>query len=159
MDRAAWRAAILGVPQSRTWLSDWTELSNYITPSWRLAGRYSFCPLLMSMSEAFSISFILIKLYYTKALSDQASTLALDWILLQRPRILVSFCSATTFQKLIDFYGKKNKNLVFILLPTTLFGNVISHRRNVTGLQLWQFCACILALNKLKWIDNKWWWS
>ena len=44
--------------------------------------------------------YTLIKLYYTKALSDQALSLALDWILLlQRPRILGSFRSATTFQK------------------------------------------------------------
>ena len=43
--------------------------------------------------------FTLIKLCYTKALSDQAWSLAPDWILLlQRPRILVSFRgSATTF--------------------------------------------------------------
>ena len=35
--------------------------------------------------------YTLIKLYYTKALSDQASFLALDWILLlRRPRILAS---------------------------------------------------------------------
>ena len=27
MDREAWRAAILGVAKSRTWLSDWTELN------------------------------------------------------------------------------------------------------------------------------------
>ena len=27
MDREAWRAAIHGVPKSRTWLSDWTELA------------------------------------------------------------------------------------------------------------------------------------
>ena len=33
--------------------------SDYITSSWRLAGGYSFCPLLMPMSEALSISFIL----------------------------------------------------------------------------------------------------
>ena len=51
----------------------------------------------MSVSEAFSISFI--KLYYTKALSDQDSSLALGWILLLwRPRIPVSLHdSATTF--------------------------------------------------------------
>ena len=36
--------------------------------------------------------YTLVKLYYTKALSDQASLLALDWILfLWRPRILASF--------------------------------------------------------------------
>ena len=33
--------------------------SDYITSSWRLARGHSFCPLLMPMSEAFSISFIL----------------------------------------------------------------------------------------------------
>ena len=27
MDREAWRAAIHGVPKSRTWLSDWTEVN------------------------------------------------------------------------------------------------------------------------------------
>ena len=30
MDREAWRAAVHGVPKSRTWLSDWTEL-NWVT--------------------------------------------------------------------------------------------------------------------------------
>ena len=57
-------------------------------------------------SDAYVRSFLyllytLIKLYYRKALSDQASSLAPDWILLlQRPRILASFHgSATTFNK------------------------------------------------------------
>ena len=60
--------------------------------------RGTLCLLLMSMSEALS-PYTLIKLYYTKTLSDQASSLALDWILLlQRPRIPTSFLgSATTF--------------------------------------------------------------
>ena len=44
------------------------------------------------------VLYTLIKLYYTKALSDPASSLAPDWIrLLWRPRILESYCSATTF--------------------------------------------------------------
>ena len=45
------------------------------------------------------LPYTLIKLYYTEALSDQASSLALNRILLlRRPRIPVSFCgSATTF--------------------------------------------------------------
>ena len=30
MDREAWRAAVQGVPKSRTWLSDWTELNWFI---------------------------------------------------------------------------------------------------------------------------------
>ena len=68
--------------------------SSYITSSQRLAGGHSFCSLLMSMSEAFSISFTLctlIKLYYTKALSDQALSLGPNWnLLVWRPRILVS---------------------------------------------------------------------
>ena len=38
MDREAWRAAIHGVPKSRTWLSDWTELNWYGLPR-GLSGR------------------------------------------------------------------------------------------------------------------------
>ena len=53
---------------------------------------HSFCPLLMSMSEAVYLFYTLIKLYHTKALSDQASSWAPDRIpFLRRPRILVSF--------------------------------------------------------------------
>ena len=61
--------------------------------------------LFLPPSDAYVRSFLyllytLIKLYYTKALSDQASSLALDWILLLRgPRIPVSSRdSTTTFQ-------------------------------------------------------------
>ena len=61
--------------------------------------------LFLPPSDAYDRSFLyllytLIKLYYTKALSDQASSLAPDLILLlQRPRIPGSFRgSATTFQ-------------------------------------------------------------
>ena len=60
--------------------------------------------LFLPPSEAYVRSFLyllytLIKLYYTKALSDQASSLAPDWIpLLRKPRIPTSFLgSATTF--------------------------------------------------------------
>ena len=34
MDKEAWRAAILGVAESWTWLSDWTELN------WRITDKY-----------------------------------------------------------------------------------------------------------------------
>ena len=64
-------------------------------------------------SDAYVRSFLyllytLIKLYYTKALSDQASSLAPDWILLLwGPRIPVySRDSTTTFQNL-DWWIKK----------------------------------------------------
>ena len=79
--------------------SDMTEQltdthSSYITSGWRLAGEAVFRP----PSDVYLRSFLyrfhtLIKLYYTKALSDQASSLALDWILLRRPRIPAS-CTA-----------------------------------------------------------------
>ena len=41
MDREAWRAAIHGVAQSRTWLSDWTELTTYC--GYRFFFYYYFC--------------------------------------------------------------------------------------------------------------------
>ena len=60
--------------------------------------------LFLPPSDAYVRSFLyllytLIKLYYTKALSDQALSLARDWnLLLQKPRILASLHgSATTF--------------------------------------------------------------
>ena len=55
---ASW-AAVYEVAQSRTQLKRLSSSSAYIISSWRLAGGYSFCLLLMSMSEAFFISFIL----------------------------------------------------------------------------------------------------
>ena len=60
-DRGAWWAAVYGVAQSRTRLErliSSSSSSDYITSSWRLAVGYSFCTLLMPMSEAFSISFL-----------------------------------------------------------------------------------------------------
>ena len=64
--------------------------------------------LFLPPSDAYVRSFLyllytLIKLYYTKALSDQASSLAPDWILLWGPRILESLHgSATTFHRFMD---------------------------------------------------------
>ena len=37
MDREAWRAAVHGVARSRTWLSDWTELS--LLCPWNFPGK------------------------------------------------------------------------------------------------------------------------
>ena len=67
--------------------------------------------LFLPPSDAYVRSFLY--LYYTKALSDQASSLAPDWILLfQRPRIPVSFCGwATTFHchvKWVQLHGSLN---------------------------------------------------
>ena len=72
---------------------------DYITSLLTLASGYSFCPLLMPVRSFLYLLYTLIKLYYTKALNDQALSLAPDWILLLRgPRILVSSRdSATTF--------------------------------------------------------------
>ena len=43
MDREAWRAAIHGVAESRTWLSDWTELN------WILSPRLTKEPVLLAL--------------------------------------------------------------------------------------------------------------
>ena len=78
--------------------------------------------LFLAPSDAYVRSFLyllytLIKLYYTKALSNEASSLAPDWILLlQRPRILASFHSATTFQLASSFHSL---SLLLKLIPST----------------------------------------
>ena len=73
-------------------------IGKYITSLLTLASGYSFCPPYDAYVRSFLyLLYTLIKLYYTKALSDQASSLAPDWILLlQGPRILVSLCNSTT---------------------------------------------------------------
>ena len=100
-DGGAWWLAIYGVAQSWTRLKRLSSSSSdYITSSWRLAEGHCFCPL----SDAYVRSFLyllytLIKLYYTKALSDPDSSLAPDWThLLWRPRIPASYHSTTIFQ-------------------------------------------------------------
>ena len=82
MDREAWHAVIHGVTRSRTQLSNWTEL---IT-NWRVynstdntSKRVFFLP----PSDVYVRSLLypfytLIKLYCTKALCDQASSLVPD---------------------------------------------------------------------------------
>ena len=96
MDREAWRAAIHGVAKSWTRLSDWTEL-NWTEWLYNIQLKTSKGILFWPPSDAYVRSFLyllysLIKLYYTKALSDQAWSLTPDWILLlQEPRIPASW--------------------------------------------------------------------
>ena len=84
--------------------SDTTEWLNWTEWLYNIQLKTSRGALFLPPSDAYVRSFLyllytLIKLCYTKALSDQAWSLALDWILLLwRPRIPASFCgSATTF--------------------------------------------------------------
>ena len=66
---------------------------------WRKRPRVLFLPPSYVYVSFLYLLYTLIKIYYTKALSNQASSLAPDWILLLwRPRIPASLCdSATTF--------------------------------------------------------------
>ena len=120
----------------------------YITPLLTLANGSSFCPLLMSMSGAFSTSFILlIKLYYTKALSDQGLSLAPDWILLLwRPRIPASLRdSATTFHlgALSGIFQDKVR-----MLGAPVLCSPSEHTSCCTLLTL--RCACVNEWNALR---------
>ena len=162
MGRGAWWAAVHGVAESQTWLSDFTftlhfhVLEEDLAPhssvlGWRIPGTEEpgglpsmgsqrvahdwsdlaadilwihwrvcdstantrKCVLFLPSSDVYVRIFLyllytLIKLYYTKALSDQASSLALDWILLlQRPRIPTSLRGSTT-----TFQGEEMWNVI-----------------------------------------------
>ena len=92
MDRGAWQAAVYGVTKSWTRLSDFTSLVRSLQPPdvllihWRVynsTANTSKGVLFLPPSEACVRSFLyllytLIKLYYTKALSYQALSLAPD---------------------------------------------------------------------------------
>ena len=43
MDREAWHAAVHGVPKSRTWLSNWTEVTNYLHINAQWKGKKKYC--------------------------------------------------------------------------------------------------------------------
>ena len=65
--------------------------SNYQTASIYITSGQKLPPSDVYVRNFLYLFYTLIKLYYTKALSDQASSLAPDWILLQRRRIPASF--------------------------------------------------------------------
>ena len=86
-------------------LTDWISLQSKGLPrifSNTTVQNHQFGVLFLPSSDVYVRSFLyllytLIKLYYTKALSDKASSLALDWILLLwRPRIPASLRGSTT---------------------------------------------------------------
>ena len=71
-------------------------VSHRVGHGWSDLAKASRGALFLPLSDVYVRSFhylfyTIIKLYYTKALSDQALSLALDSILLQRPRIPASF--------------------------------------------------------------------
>ena len=94
-DRGAWWAVVSGVAQSRTWLKRQQQQQQQWLYNIQL--KTSRAVLFLPPSDAYVRSFLyllytLIKFYFTKALSDQASSLAPDWILLLRgPRIPASW--------------------------------------------------------------------
>ena len=106
--------------------------------------------LFLSPSDAYVRSFLyllytLIQLYYTKALSDQASSLAPDWILLlQRPRIPASFHSATAFH--LRGSSRILQDKVRILGALVLC-SPSEHVFHCTLLTLW--CGCVNEWNTL----------
>ena len=101
--------------------------------------------LFLPPSDAYIISFLyllytLIKLYYTKALSDQASSLALDWILLRRPRIPESLCgSATTFQ-----YAPWNNHKSSSHLSSHRVFSLVMKNFKIHSLSNFQICNTVL---------------
>ena len=76
-----------------------TDCYDYITSNWRLAWGVLFLPPFDAYVRSFLyLLYTLIKLYYTKALSDQALSLAPDWILLLWGQESQHRDSTTTFQ-------------------------------------------------------------
>ena len=103
------------------------------------------------LSDVCVISFLyllytLIKLYYTKVLSNQASSLALDWILLLwRPRILASLRdSATTCHLGGSSWIVQDK---VRMLGALVLCSPSKHVFCSTLLTLW--CACVNEWNAL----------
>ena len=103
-------------------------------PFWCLCQKLSLSP------------YTLIKFYYTKALSDPALSLAPDWIrLLWRPRIPVSYRSATTFH-LGGSSGILQDRVR--MLGALVLCSPSEHIFCCTLLTLW--CACMNEWNALR---------
>ena len=106
--------------------------------------------LFLPPSDAYVRSFLyllytLIKLDYTKALSDQASSLAPDWILLRGPRIPVYSRDSTTFHKwwdIIDFMAFLNSRT----LVTEMKLNWLVHPIRLPLLQNQRFKLVVATL-------------
>ena len=95
------RPGVLWFMASQRVRHDWVTELNWTEWLYNIQLKTSRGVLFLPPSDAYDRSFLylpytLIKLHYTKDLSDQASSLAQDWILLRRPRILASFCGSTT---------------------------------------------------------------
>ena len=102
-----------GSPNLGTHLSP-ADLYTHGRVIWGPAKRLAFFSFLY-------LFYTLINLYYTKALSDQASSLAPDWIsLLQRPRIADFHGSITTFHYKLSTPSKCNSYAHIALLTMFL---------------------------------------
>ena len=111
--------------------------------------------LFLPLSDVYVRSFLyllytLIKLYYTKALSDQASSLTPDWIFLWRPRIPESFWgSATIFQhqgKSLGVCEKILPDMNVWKIPRLLFGERV---RRSTGSSFFFFFPTRAGKNQI----------
>ena len=114
--------------------------------------------LFLPPSDAYVRSFLyllytLIKLYCTKALSDQASSLAPDWILLLRgPRIPVSSRDSTT-----TFQFKSINSLVLSFLYSPTLTSIHDHWKNhsLQKVKMVNFMLCIFCHGLPKWLSHK----
>ena len=99
-----------------------------------------------------NLLYTLIRLYYAKALSDPASSLALDWILLlRRPRTLTSLRdSAITFHKQprCSSIGECINKLWYI--QAMEYSSALKKNRPPTHEKTWRKCKCILLLLLLR---------
>ena len=115
------------------------------------------------VSSSLYLLYSLMKLYYTKSLSDQAWSWASDWILLLcRSRIMASLCgSATTFH--LGGILQDKVRMLGALVPCSPSEHVFC----CTLLTLW--CVCVNewhALYKARvgpcsavlWWPHRWWW-